>query len=69
MAQNPGQWARKLQQSIGQRGGGFGGGGGRRPPPFGAAAAVFVLVGGGFVVVNNALFNGQDMRPVWPKPH
>ncbi|KAI4252363.1 MAG: hypothetical protein L6R42_007998 [Xanthoria sp. 1 TBL-2021] len=55
MAQNPQQWARRLQQSIGQRGGGFGGGGGPKLP-FGAAAAAVIVIGGG-VVVNNALFN------------
>ncbi|KAI4269719.1 MAG: hypothetical protein L6R38_007364 [Xanthoria sp. 2 TBL-2021] len=55
MSQNPQQWARKLQQSIGQRGGGFGGGGGPKLP-FGAAAAAVIVIGGG-VVVNNALFN------------
>ena len=62
MAQNPQQWARKLQQSIGQRGGGFGGGGGGRPP-FGLAAVLVMLAGGGYAV-NSALFNGQDLRPV-----
>ncbi|KAL9036825.1 MAG: hypothetical protein Q9180_004073 [Flavoplaca navasiana] len=55
MAQNPQQWARKLQQSIGQRGGGLGGGGGPRLP-FGLAAAV-VMVGGGAYALNSALFN------------
>ncbi|KAI4273207.1 MAG: hypothetical protein LQ337_004795 [Flavoplaca oasis] len=55
MAQNPQQWARKLQQSIGQRGGGFGGGGGGRSP-FGAAAAIVILAGGVYAV-NSALFN------------
>ncbi|KAL8663884.1 MAG: hypothetical protein Q9168_008014 [Polycauliona sp. 1 TL-2023] len=57
MAQSPQQWARRLQQAIGQRGGGFGGaGGGGGRPPFGLAAGI-ILVGGGAVVVNNALFN------------
>ena len=57
MSQNPQEWARKLQRSIGQRGGGFGGGGGPKFP-FGVAAGAFILIGGTWVV-NNALFNGQ----------
>ncbi|KAL8857125.1 MAG: hypothetical protein Q9178_006301 [Gyalolechia marmorata] len=55
MSQNPQEWARKLQRSIGQRGGGFGGGGGPKFP-FGIAAGAVILIGG-TTVVNNALFN------------
>ncbi|KAI4172169.1 MAG: hypothetical protein Q9188_003574 [Gyalolechia gomerana] len=57
MAQNPQEWARKLQQTIQQRGGrgGFRGGG---PPKgtLGAFAGIAITVGG-YLVVNNALFN------------
>lgn len=56
MAQNPQDWARKLQETIQQRSGkGFGGG----PKfPLGAIGGLAVIVGGA-LVVNNALFNGE----------
>lgn len=54
MAQNPQEWARKLQQTLQQRGGR---GGGPRFP-FGPAAGVVTIIGGA-LVVNNALFNGE----------
>lgn len=63
MAQNPQEWARKLQQTIQQRGGrgGFRGGG---PPKgtLGAFAGIAITVGG-YLVVNNALFNGKHGLP------
>ncbi|KAI4216803.1 MAG: hypothetical protein LQ351_000752 [Letrouitia transgressa] len=58
MAQNPQEWARRLQQTIQQQGsrGNFGGGGGPPRIPIGGAAVAVLLIGGG-LVVNNALFN------------
>ncbi|KAL9047013.1 MAG: hypothetical protein Q9214_000299 [Letrouitia sp. 1 TL-2023] len=59
MAQNPQEWARRLQQTIQQQGsrGNFGGGSGGPPRiPIGSAAMAVLLIGGG-LVVNNALFN------------
>lgn len=54
MAQNPQDWARKLSETIQQRGGKGGG------PRFPVGAAVgAVLVGGGYWAINNALFNGE----------
>ncbi|KAI4164860.1 MAG: hypothetical protein LQ342_001493 [Letrouitia transgressa] len=58
MAQNPQEWARRLQQAIQQQGsrGNFGGSGGPPRIPIGGAAVALLLIGGG-LVVNNALFN------------
>lgn len=67
MAQNPQDWARKLQETIQQRGRGGGGFGGGPKFGFGAAAGIVTLVGGA-LVVNNALFNGKSywyLLAVW----
>lgn len=65
MAQNPQDWARKLQQSIQQQRsgkGGFGGGFGGGRPPKGSVGAIggLIILAGGYLVVNNALFNGKN---------
>lgn len=56
MAQNPQEWARKLQQTLQQRGGR---GGGPKLPGVGVFGGAVILFGGIFVV-NNALFNGEQ---------